>query len=706
MSRMEVHMPVPAQAATRLADADHVDVRGLLRAILSRYRLIIGLIAIFGLLAYFAASYMPPNYTAYAKVILAPRQIQVSQSEAVVATVEVTEPEIFSEMSVMRSNILLGRLIDQVGIERLERLYFDETRDDVALETRVAALTEQILDNLRIQREAESYVVAIRFDGPDAELVAEIANGIADTYIEGELANRRESVRQATQWIHELVAEAQLQVEKTATALAEARAQSLAAEGSSYENVTQQLANLTSELSVARAGLAAAEATYARLQAVLAEQGAQGLAKAVTSPMLESLLDDRLELERKDAEWGRSFGTDHPQRVRLAEQLADVDARLAAEAERVIDQRGNDVKVAQTREASLAASVQELEDLVTGISGNTVELRRLELEAAAARQYYETLLTRASSATGQDKLQLPEARMIDRAPVPEAPTAPRPKLLGAFGGLLGLTLAIVIAVFLEMTRSTFRTRREVEAETGLRVLATLPRVRKGDMRRIITDLRGKSNTLFGERIRQLKTFVTMRRRGVDPRVIMVASSRPGEGKSMTAMALAEMAALSGKEVIVVDADLRGSKLVKSFGWKPKHDLADFVLDRCTLDEAILTDEALGFHVLATANHSVEAADELNETWLKPMVEELKAVYDVVIIDSPPLLEVADGLVLARVADSIVYVVRWDSTPRQAVAEGLEALSAMRLDVSGIVLNRADPRFAENPYGDSYAGYAK
>ena len=89
-----------------------------------------------------------------------------------------------------------------------------------------------------------------------------------------------------------------------------------------------------------------------------------------------------------------------------------------------------------------------------------------------------------------------------------------------------------------------------------------------------------------------------------------------------------------------------------------------------------------------------------------MMEELKAVYDVVIIDSPPLLEVADGLVLARVADSVVYVVRWDSTPRQAVAEGLEALAAMRIGVDGIVLNRADAKFTENAYGESYAAYAR
>jgi succinoglycan biosynthesis transport protein ExoP len=706
VSRMDVHSPIPTRTPTQLADADRVDVRGLFRAILGRKALLVGLMLLFGVLAYLAASFMTPVYTAYAKVILAPRNVQVSQTDAVVSSVEVTEPEIFSEMSVMRSNTLLGDLIDQIGLNRLETLYYDQPRVDSTRENRVASLIDKIRDNLRIQREAESFVVVIRFDGRDAELVAALANGIADTYIEKSLNSRRENVRQATIWIEELVAEAQIDVQRTETALTAARTKSLQAEGSSYDNANQQLANLTSELAVARAGLAAAQATYDQLQGVLERDGAQGLAMAVTSPLLETLLGERLEAQRKDEEWARSYDTDHPQRVRLRDQIAGLDAQLELEARRVIEQRAGDVVVAQSRVDSLSASVQALEDQLAGISGATVGLRQLELEAAAARQYYENLLARLSSATGQDKLQLPEARVIDRAPVPEAPSAPRPKLLGAFGGLLGLTVAIILAVIMEMTRSSFRTRREIEAQTGHRVLATLPRMRRHDMRRIITGLRGKSNTVFGERMRQLKTVLLMRRGGYDKQVIMVASSRPGEGKSTVAMALAEMAVLAGKEVVVVDGDLRCSSLVKSFGWTPENDFADFVLERCALDEAIITDEALGINVLPTANHSVAAADELSVDWLKPMMDELKAVYDVVIIDSPPLLEVADGLVLARVADSIVYVVRWDKTPRQAVAEGLEALAAMRLGVAGIVLNRADPKYTENSYGEAYGAYAK
>ncbi|MEZ5767122.1 MAG: Wzz/FepE/Etk N-terminal domain-containing protein [Paracoccaceae bacterium] len=318
---MDVHSPIPTRTPTQLADADRVDVRGLFRAILGRRVMLIGLMLLFGVLFYLAASMMQPVYTAYSKVILAPRNVQVSQTDAVVSSVEVTEPEIFSEMSVMRSNTLLGDLIDQIGLNRLESLYYDQPRVDNSRENRVASLIDAIRDNLRVQREAESFVVMIRFDGRDAELVAALANGIADTYIDKSLTARRESVRQATIWIEELVAEAQLDVQRTETALTRARALSLQTEGSSYDNANQQLGNLTSELAVARAGLAAAKATYDQLEAVLERDGAQGLAMAVTSPLLETLLADRLEAQRKDDEWARSFGPEHPQRVRLQGEI-------------------------------------------------------------------------------------------------------------------------------------------------------------------------------------------------------------------------------------------------------------------------------------------------------------------------------------------------------------------------------------------------
>lgn len=703
---MEVQSPIAMRSVAATRDADRVDVRGLLHAIAGRKLLILGFTIGLAVLFFGASQLLPPSYHAYSKVMLDPRNVQIAPSEEVVSNLDLSDPVILSEISVMQSNVLLGALIDDLGLERLEKHFFGETRPEADAESRQAAVTEAIRDDLKILRDGNSYVVTISFDGRDRALVAEIANGIASAYISMQIAQRRDSVRQATSWIEEQVADARAEVERAETAVAEYRARSLAIDGSSYETTNQQLANLNAQLVVARSDRVAAEAQFDQLESILAEQGAEGLAKAVTSPLLERLAEDRSALQREDDEWARSFGAGHPQRVRLAEKISSVDAELAAEAKRVIDLHRNAVEVARLRETSLTDSIRDLENRLTGISENTLALRQQEREADAARQNYQALLARLSATTGQDKLQRPDARIIERAAIPESPAFPRPKLLGAFGGMFGLTLGIVTALFSEMTRTTFRSRRELEAETGIKVLTALPRVRGGNTKEIITSLSRNSNTLFGERIRQLRTFLLMRNGTYSKRVILVASSQPDEGKSLTALALAEMVVLAGKSVILVDADLRRSRLAEDFGWKPEFDFADFILDRCDLADAIHTDDELGINVLAAKAPCPEAADELNAGWLLPMVAELQRAYDVVVIDSPPLLKVADGLVLARVADSIIYVVRWDSTRHSAVAEGLDALSEMRLGVTGLILNQVDPKLAEKAYGEGYATYQK
>lgn len=704
MTTFDMQTAVPPRRAVRLDDVDRVDVRGLLGAIVGRWKLISVLAIGLAALLYFVTGFMPSVYSAHSKVMLDPREVRVMSQEEVVSNLSLSDPVIQSEISVMRSNILMERLIRTLGIERLERHFWGGVATDEPEASRINSLTWAIRKNLSVYREGESYVFVIAFEGDNPAMTQEIANGVADTYIALQLESRRESARLATSWIQEQVDEARRNVNRTEEALASYRADALSRQGGTYETSTQQLGNLTTQLVVARSERVTAEAQYDQLRTLLENQGLDALAKAVTSPLLERLNEDKLALKRKDDEWAQSFGPDHIQRQRIQEDMARVDAELQREAERIIELRRNEVEVARMREQSLADGIQQLEDQLANMSASSIGLRQLEREATAARENYEALLARLSAASGQENLQRPEARIIERATLPEVPSAPRPKLMGAFGLVFGLTIGLVVALFLEMTRSTFRTRREIENETGLSVLATLPMQAQDSLKDLIRGLRINSNTMFGEKIRQLRTVLAIRDRS-ESRAIMVTSSQPGEGKSSTAMALAQMAALSGKSVIVVDGDLRGSKLARSFGWRPEYDFADFILEHADLPDAILEDEDMGIHVLAAASPCPQAADDLSVDWLGPLMDELKRCYDVVIIDSPPLQNVADGLVLAQVADALVYVVRWDSTQRSAVRDGLDSLAEVGLRPTGIVLNQVDAKVAEKMYGTGYAAYS-
>lgn len=699
---MDVQSPLFERGPARSRDADRVDFRELFAAIWRRRKLVAGAGLILGSLLYLFSAIQPPTYTAYAKVMLDGRNVQILPSEEVVGHLDLSDPVILSEMSVMESNVLLSTLIDQIGLDLLAEHYFGDEDIGDTRETRMATVIWAVRENLTIRREGESYVLEIQFDSGEPKLAQAIANGVADTYIELQIADRRDSVRKATTWIQEQVAEARDDVERAEAAVAQYRTESLARDGSSAETATQQLGNITAQLAIARSERVAAEAEYQQLQEILATQGPAGLAKSVTSPLLESLSAERATLMRDDSEWARSFDATHPQRVRLANAIASLDAELEAEGQRVIELFANKLEVAGLREKSLQQAVSELEDQVANISENNLGLRQREREAQAARANYEALLTRLSATSGQESLQRAEARIIERAPLPNVRTAPRPKLMAAFGLIFGLTGGVVAALMLEMTRSTFRKASEVEAETGVRVLATLPELSSTHVSDIIDELDHEKHPGYAERLRQLRTKIFMANGGFERQVVMVTSSLPEEGKSLTSMGLATSAVQSGKTVLLIDADLRRSRLAKAFGWRPEYDLVDYMNRRCNLAEAIHTDGYLGLDVLGVAQPGQLDETEFDTKWLEPTLAELKRVYDVIIIDAPPLLAVADGLILARVADAIVHVVRWDKTPREVVEDGLTALSEVRGKVFGIVLNRAG-KGHKGEYGGEYGG---
>jgi succinoglycan biosynthesis transport protein ExoP len=176
---------------------------------------------------------------------------------------------------------------------------------------------------------------------------------------------------------------------------------------------------------------------------------------------------------------------------------------------------------------------------------------------------------------------------------------------------------------------------------------------------------------------------------------------PDEGKTTTALALARMAALAGRRVILVDGDLRRTSLSQTFGWSFDRDFADFIANESSLGKAIHHDSALGFDVLAAARPRPDAADELSAEWLEPMITSLKAAYDLVLVDAPASLAVADALVLAQAVDECLYLVRWRETPRQAVAKGLAQLAEAGAMVSGLVLTQVDPRTGSDVYAGDY-----
>ena len=567
---------------------------------------------------------------------------------------------------------------------------------------RVMRIVGGLRRDLQIFQQGDSYVIGIRATAEDPALAAEIANVVANQYIAGQVAERAEGTRRATAWLETRVADLRGQVADAEGAVEEHRSERLALDGGGLDTVAQQLVATSGQVALARADHAGAQARHDQIRDVVEEEGFAAAAEVLSSPLVISLREERAALLRQEADLATRYGETHPARESLRAEIERVDEDLAEEVSKIIESLGNEVEVARIREESMRSDLLALEERVSSISGASIDLRHLEREASALRDVYQSFLSRLKETRAQEALAQAEARIIERAETSGAPSYPRTKLLVAAGGVVGGALGLGLALILELGSSTLRSARQAERETGLPVLASLPRGRlwrtpPQGLRALVS----APHSSYGERIRQLRTAL-MFGGGEPPRSILVASSLPGEGKTTTTLALAHMNALMGKSVIVLDCDFRRATLNASFRWTEDDGLAALLRGEVGLDEAIVTSTGLGFDVLPTAEPVANVADLLSPTRFRELVDELNDRYDIVLVDAPPVLPVSDACVMARSVDSVIYLVRWGSTSIAAVRQGLGSLAEVGVEPTGLVMTMVDSKRASEPVQGDYA----
>ncbi len=720
------HRALPIGMSGRLPDADAVDVRALLRTLWkARLKIAIAAIAV-GVLVFALVSLITPTYTAYAKVMLDPRKVQIVTGSQLLSDLDASESVVNGELAVLRSNILLGAVVDSMAPDMLDRI--DPALKPKSLTSRIKSSITSVLSNktspvltpeaaaarrkerlvgtvrskLTVYNEPSSYVMAIKVQSEDPLAAKEVANAVALTYIDSQLGARQSAVERATGWLEERLDVLRGEVEAAEAAVSRFQAEALIMDGGTLDNASQQLANLTSQLIQARAERVEAEARLEQLNQVIDAQGMEAAALIVDTLALQGLRAQALTLRQQDAVWARTYDKDQDRRVKIRQELADIAGAMQVEVNSVLAQRRSELEIARIREESLTQSISELQERIVQISQNRLGLRQLEREASAARSTYEGLLTRATEARTQRQLQQADAKMVEQAVLPRKPSAPKSKMLAVLGVFAGATFMVIWVFFNEMTVQTFRTGRELESETGRSVLAAVPLAQWTDAKAALADLRANPYSRFAERIRQLRTSILMRSGEERAQSVMLMSSAPGEGKTTTSLALAQMAAMAGRTTIIIDCDLRRPRLQQALGLPMTQDFTDFIAGTAELPDIIYHSEEAGFDVIAAKVARPEAADELDTVWLRPLIAELTRVYDFVIVDAPAMLAVSDTMIIAETVDNRVFLVSADDTPRAAVQDALGQLADAGLPVSGLILNKIDTKKSPDPYSEGYS----
>ena len=476
----------------------------------------------------------------------------------------------------------------------------------------------------------------------------------------------------------------------------------------------QSLSEMNSQLIVATGELAQKRSTLEELEAAAhSGGGADASAPVLASPIIQGLLEREGTLAAAQAEFQTRLGSANTELVANAAQLAHVRLQLRTEINKAVASVRGEAEALEARCAALRGSVQDLQRQVGKQGMADIRLQDLERDAASARSRYDAAALRLEQIHVEAAMQRADVQLVVEASAPDFPSFPRVRMIvtGTFLAMLGL--GAVLAYGLELLSRVFKTPEQVEEQTGVRVLGLFPRLLSARNKppgalaadpdwREAEALQAVFAGLIGNRHHDEAT---------GGRVLMVTSALPGEGKTSFTVALGRAAAARGLAVVVVECDLRRSSMRSHFPPRDRRGAAAADPSLAAVAEPhpgfadLVIDPVAGLHVLVTRAPSDTPHAILASAGLPRALQQLRAQYDVVIIDTPPVLAVPDVLSVAPMADDVVMLVGWRASPRAAVNAALRALRRGHVQVSGIVLSKVDLRRLARANTDS-SYYAK
>ncbi len=699
-------------------DDDTIDLSALFAAIWRGK----WIIAFFTIVAVFVGGYYAfvsatPLFRSTAVVILETKQDSIVDLQSVVGGMTGDTSEVNSEVEVLRSRGLMGKVVDQLdltsdpefntglqtrsqsqtairavktqvksllGLLGLLKEKTARSAGETALssEERVKRTRDRVisalLGKITVSNVRQSLVFRITAETENPEKSARIADTIVSRYVLNQLEVKFEATEQATTWLTGRVAELQDQLEVATSAVSDFSASTELVSIEALQAQEVQLKDLRDRIGNAEDGQVASQA---RLKALQGAQTRKDRAMLANDPQLTRFLI-RAETDEQIA---TAFDT----------RFTQVLMRSELEANRA----------GQQHEA-LRNSEVEISAQITQQSKDLIALQQLTREAEATRLLYEYFLTRLKETSAQQGIQQADSRILSDAVVPSLPASPRKSMILAMSGILGLMIGVGLVLLREARNTGFRTARELEVHTGYTVLGQIPQIPARGRKKILKYLSNKPTSAAAESVRNLRTSVLLSNVDNPPKVILSTSSIPGEGKTTNSLALAHNLVGLGKSVLLIEGDIRRRTFAQYFDDLPDRGLVAALAGDQPLQELLHYSVELGADMLVGDKTKVNAADIFSSDKFKALIETVRTHYDVIIIDSPPVLVVPDARILAQISDAVLFSVHWDKTTRHQVDEALRMFHNSNQRITGLVLSQINAkRMKKYGYGGRYGAYS-
>ena len=547
-------------------------------------------------------------------------------------------------------------------------------------------------------------LVNLNFRAYQPVIAASAANALAALYIEQRQELRYSTSSEATGWLSDRVRDEKKKLEDAERALI--TYQERQGIGASSEGGTTDSA-LSSAALNARMERMAKEATLGQMRGVGAGQLAS-FPQIASSGSVQAARGRIAELQSEQSRLAETLGDRHPDMVRVRNELAQAEGKLNTEVRAAVRAFESEVQAARAREAALAGNVERAKSDTLAVNRNSVELSALKREVESHRQVYQALTDRSKETGLESELKSTNVRIVEKAETPGTPISPNRTRNYQIALLVGLAIGIGLTLLFENFDNTVRTPEDVKA-MNLPFLGMIPAVAPGPGANAARPaaLRYPEGPV-AEAYRVVRTTLLFSSAAEGGRALIVTSTNPGEGKTTTTANLAVSLAANGAKVLVVDADLRRPTLHQHFAISKTPGLSDVIVGKRQISEAIQPARGKTLHVLPCGYIPPNPAELLGSTVMRDIVRALKTRYDWVLIDTPPVLAMADTPVLCPFVDGVILVVASEASHRPAIQRAMDQLAGVGGTVIGAVLNKVDLKrnsyYYSQYYGEYYRSY--
>lgn len=567
-------------------------------------------------------------------------------------------------------------------------------------------LVQAFIERLSIEPVRKTQLVSIVFEAQDPKLAAEVANAIGEAYIDGQLAAKMGITQKASSWLGGRLGELRLKLDQSEQSLQEFRLREGLVDVAGVRSLgSQELERLGEQITQARSKKAQID-SFVR---VVKQYGIDQIEKLETLPEItahpgvQSVKMEAVSAERKVSELSKIYGPKHPKLLAAKSELASVQDNLREQIRKLLSGITNEADTLSQSLSALESEMQRAKGQYQDLSGKEAEYQRLQREVETNRQLFDTFMARQKETEVTGDFNSAVARFTDRAMPAVDPIKPKRKLIVILAFVAAIGFGIIVAFVMESLNDTIKTTQEVEAMLQQRALGVVPKI--AGKQQLVTLNRTFFSTdarLFSESFRSIRTSLSLLGLDRPIQVLAVTSSIPEEGKSTVSSNLS-FACRQLETVLLIDADMRKPTIAKRFGLPAfQPGLANYLAETETLDDCIVHDEQSGIDIMPAGTIPLNPLELLSSPRVATLLAELRGRYQKIIIDTVPVHAVSDALVLSRLSDAVVMVVKADHTRSGLVQLSLSKLVNAHARVVGVVLNDLDLKNAER-YG-SYGYY--